>query len=200
MTPHFRSVLFALGALLATTTPSWLLHAEASSHSQLPGDSVYHLDAALTDQDGHALHFADGRGRPRLISMFYSSCPYMCPLIIDTIKQTEHALPQPDRQRLEVLLVSLDAERDTPAKLKSLAGQRHIDTPRWTLAHANVVDVRRIAAVLGIQYRQLQNREFSHSSALVLLDADGRIVARTERLGEVDADFLDALKRALGTQ
>jgi protein SCO1/2 len=194
MNPLLRIALFALGAALATTTPH-LLHAAATTSTKLPGDSVYQLDAALTDQDGHALHFADGRGKPRLVSMFYSSCPYMCPLIIDTIKQTEHALPETDRPRLKVLLVSLDAERDTPAKLKSMAGQRHIDTPRWTLAHADAVDVRRIAAVLGIQYRQLQNHEFSHSSVLVLLDAQGRIVARSERLGEVDPDFLAALSR-----
>ena len=187
----------ALAAAIAATTPSWPLHAAVATIPALPGDSVYQLDAALTDQDGHAVRFAEGRGKPRLVSMFYSSCPYMCPLIIDTIKQTEHALPEAARSRLEVLMISLDAERDTPAKLKDMAAHRHIDTARWTLANAEAVDVRRIAAVLGIQYRQLQNREFSHSSALVLLDAEGRIVARTERMGEVDRDFVAAVSRLL---
>jgi protein SCO1/2 len=188
-----RSILFALTALFATS-----LHADPSARAQLPGDSIYHLDAALTDQDGRALHFVDGRGKPRLISMFYSSCPYMCPLIIDTIRKTERALPEPDRKRVEVLLISLDAERDTPATLKSMAEKRHIDTPRWTLAHASAVDVRRIAAVLGVQYRQLQDREFSHTSVLVLLDDEGRIVARTDKLGESDADFVAAMTRVFG--
>ena len=182
-------VVFAL-----TLLPS---RAISSPPANLPGDSVYQLDAALTDQDGRVLHFADGRGKPRLVSMFYSACPYMCPLIIDTIKQTEHALPEPDRHRLEVLLVSFDAERDTPPVLKALAGKRHLDTPRWTLAHAEAAHVRRLAAVLGIQYRPLQNREFSHSSVLLLLDAQGRIVARTEKLGAPDADFVEAVKRLL---
>lgn len=190
-----RGTLYTLVVLFALTLlPS---RANSSPPTSLPGDSVYQLNAALTDQDGRSLHFADGRGKPRLISMFYSACPYMCPLIIDTIKQTEHALPEPDRKRLDVLLVSFDAERDTPAALKALAGKRHIDTPRWTLAHANATDVRSIAAVLGIQYRQLQNREFSHSSVLVLLDAQGRVVARSEKLGDPDADFVAAVARVL---
>lgn len=185
-------VLFAL-----TMMPS---RANSTLPTSLPGDSVYQLNAALTDQDARSLHFADGRGKPRLISMFYSSCPFMCPLIIDTIKQTEHALPEPDRKHLEVLLVTFDAERDTPAVLKALAGKRRIDTPRWTLARADASDVRRIAVLLGIQYRQLQNHEFSHSSVLVLLDAQGRIVARTEKLGEPDADFVAAVARVLGAR
>lgn len=194
MNSSLRSMLFALVVVALTMLPS---HANPSPVASVPGDSVYQSNAALTDQDGRALHFADGRGKPRLVSMFYSSCPYMCPLIIDTIKMTEHALPEADRKRLEVLLISFDAERDTPAALKALAGKRHIDTPRWTLAHADATDVRSLAAVLGIQYRQLQNHEFSHSSVLVLLDAEGRIVARSEKLGEPDADFVAAVARLL---
>ncbi|MEO5559721.1 MAG: SCO family protein [Dokdonella sp.] len=198
MNISLRCLLFALIALFGIGAQA--LHAGSPPPTGTPSDSVYQLDAALTDQDGRALHFAEGRGKPRLVSMFYSTCPFMCPLIIDTIKKTEHALPESDRKQLEVLLVSFDAERDTPAVLKAMAGKRHIDTPRWTLAHASAADVRSIAAVLGIQYRQLQNREFSHSSVLVLLDAQGRIVARTEKLGEPDADFVAAVARVLGAR
>ncbi len=198
MNISLRCLLFAVVALFASGMLP--LHADSLPAASMPGDSVYQLDAALTDQDDRALHFADGRGKPRLVSMFYSNCPFMCPLIIDTIKKTEHALPEADRKHLEVLLVSFDADRDTPAALKAMAGKRHIDTPRWTLAHADAADVRSIAAVLNIQYRQLQNHEFSHSSVLVLLDEEGRIVARTEKLGEPDADFVAAVARVLGAR
>ncbi len=197
MNGPLRSALFALAATIAV-----MPHAQASDADAavtLPGDSVYHLDAALADQDGQVLHFADGRGRPRLVSMFYTSCQYMCPLIIDTIRKTEHALPEAARQRLEVLLISFDSERDTPLALKAMADKRRLDTPRWTLARADAADIRRIAAVLDIQYRQMQDHEFSHSSALILLDNEGRIVARTDRLGEADPDFVAAVMRQVGT-
>ena len=52
----------------------------------------------------------------------------------------------------------------------------------------------------GVQYRALANRDINHSTAIVLLDADGRIVARTDKLGDVDAEFMAALHKALGTQ
>ncbi len=167
--------------------------------TELPGDSVYQLDASLVDQDGHALAFADGRGQPRLVSLFYSSCQYVCPMIIDTLRKTERALPPAQRAHLGVLLVSIDPDTDTPTALKRLAEQRHIETPRWRLARTDAATVRRLAAVLGIQYKQLGKADFSHSSALILLDAQGRIVARSEKLGEPEADFIAAVKQILAS-
>ena len=195
----FRPVpasLIAAFALLISA-PTQAVGAPAPTRTDLPSDSVYHLDAALIDQDGQALRFASASDKPRLVSMFYTSCKFVCPLIIDTLLKTEHELAQADRARLDVLLVSFDPDNDTPAALKSITDKRHLDTPRWRLARAEATDVRRIAAVLGIQYRQLRNHEFSHSSVLVLLDAQGRIVARSDRLGEADPEFVAAVQRVL---
>lgn len=189
------SVLAACAVVLSVSAPAEA--APAVSTTAWPSDSVYNLDAALADQDGHAMSFASNDGRPRLVTMFYSSCKFVCPLIIDTLRKTEHELPDSSRNGLDVLMVSFDPDIDTPAKLKALAEQRHLDMPRWRLARAAAPDVRRIAAVLGIQYRQLENHEFSHSSVLVLLDGKGRIIARSERLGPADPDFVAAIKRVL---
>ena len=169
----------------------------ASATPALPPDSVYHLDVALTDQSGRATRFAAGRGGVRIVSMFYANCPYVCPLIIDTLKHTERALDDAERKRLHVTLVSLDPERDSPAALDAVATKRGLDRTRWTLARAESRDVRKLAAVLGIQYRQLEDREFNHSSVLVLLDAEGRVVARSSRLGEPDPEFVKAVRDTL---
>lgn len=45
--------------------------------------------------------------------------------------------------------------------------------------------------------RALADGEFNHTSALILLDADGRILARTELVGtRPDPEFLAAVRRA----
>jgi protein SCO1/2 len=52
--------------------------------------------------------------------------------------------------------------------------------------------------VIGVRYRPLADGEFNHTSSLVLLDAEGRVLASTERLGGVpDPDFLAAVKASL---
>ncbi|HKE47186.1 MAG TPA: SCO family protein [Rhodanobacteraceae bacterium] len=166
--------------------------------TELPATSVYRLDVPLVDQDGRALRFDEKRGGPMLVTMFYTSCKYVCPLIIDTLLATDRALDPAERARLGVLVVSFDPERDDPSALKRVADKRRLDVPRWTLARTEAPDVRKLAAVLGIQYRALADREINHTSALVLLDAEGRIVARTDKLGEVDPAFVAKVKATLG--
>ena len=131
--------------------------------------------------------------------MFYADCPFMCPLLIDTIRKTERELDAAARGRLKVLLVSFDAERDTPPVLKALAEKRAVETPRWTLARAESADVRRIAALLDIPFRQLADGNFSHGGVMILLDADGRVVARSESMGKLDPAFVAALQATLGS-
>ena len=170
----------------------------ATAATPLPGDSVLRVPAKFTDQDGKAFTLAQRRGGVQLVTMFYSSCPYACPLIIDTGKGIDHALGAAERAKLRVLLLSLDPARDTPAKLSALATKRKIDRARWTLATTDAGGVRQTAAALGIRYRQLANGEFNHSSVMILLDADGRILARTETIGpQPDPEFLAAVRKAL---
>src|SRR4029077_10552225 len=140
---------------------------------------IYQLDLAIADQDGAQARLATLRGQVRIVSMFYSSCPYICPMIVETIKRPENALEPAQRAKLGVALFTLDPERDTPEALKQVARERKLDETRWRLERTGTDQVRKLAAVLGVQYRQLENREFNHSSALVLLDADGRVLART---------------------
>jgi protein SCO1/2 len=66
------------------------------------------------------------------------------------------------------------------------------------LANADDNGVRKVAALLGVRYRRLANGEFNHSSALFLLDADGRIVAKTEKIGATpDPEFVAQVHAAL---
>jgi protein SCO1/2 len=178
-----------------------LLCASAAAPSlraeEIPGDSVYRLPVALVDQDGHGFALATRAGKPQLVSMFYTSCQYVCPLIIDTLKKTQAGLDPTERAKLDVLLISFDPARDTPARLKQVFGERKLDAATWTLARTDERSVRKLAAVLGIQYRALAGGEINHSTALVLFDAQGRVLARSDRIGAVDADFVAAVKSAL---
>lgn len=181
-----RQALLSLAALAAV--PS-LLHA-----AELPGDSIYRLDAKLEDQDGRALTLASFEGAPVLASMFYTGCSMVCPMIFETVHANLRALPARERDAVRVLMVSFDPARDTTAVLKKTAQQHDCDS-RWTLARCNEATARKVAAVLGIQYRNLADGEFNHSSTLTVLDPRGRIVARTGKMGEADKAVVAALRK-----
>ncbi|WP_374607595.1 SCO family protein [Thermomonas sp.] len=163
----------------------------------LPPDSVYQLALPLTDQAGRTADWRGLRGKPRVVSMFYTSCQYICPLIVDSGKAIEHRLSPAERGRIGIVLISMDPARDTPAALRKVFDKRGLDARRWSLASPPPADVRSVAALLGIRYRPLADGEFNHTSALVLLDAEGRIVARTEQVGsKPDPEFVAAVRKA----
>jgi protein SCO1/2 len=146
--------------------------------------SLYELDIALVDQHGKPRHFDTFRGHPTLLAMFYATCPSACPVLLNSIREMEKSLPEADRARLRVLLVSLDPAHDTPAVLAD-AGKLHgADPERWALCRAEPNDVRTLAAVLGVRYRAEKDGSIDHSSAVTLLSADGVVIAKVEGLGQ----------------
>ena len=166
----------------------------------LPLDSVYQLDVELADQAGKRQPWRAQRGKPRLVAMFYTSCQYICPLIVESGKAIERQLTPAEQDRIGITLISMDPRRDTPKALAAVVAKRKLDTRRWTLASPRQDDVRQIAGVLGVRYRQLADGEFNHTSALVLLDAEGRVLARTEKMGsQPDPEFVASVRKALAS-
>lgn len=190
--------LFALAILLlAASVFSGAIFA-AGKTPPLPRDSLYQLTLPLTDQAGNTADWGSRRGKPQLVAMFYTSCKFICPLIVDSGKAIERQLDAKQQQKLGILLISMDPKRDDPKALKTVADKRKLDAKRWTLASPPANDVRTVAGLLGIRYRLLSDGEFNHSSAMILLDANGRILARTEKMGtQPDPEFVAAVKKAL---
>lgn len=164
----------------------------------LPGNSVYQSQAQLTDAKSRQFAWASKRGQVQIVSMFYTSCKFVCPMLIEGGKAIDQQLTADERARVGVTLISLDPKRDTPAALARTERERTVDSARWTLARPEPKDVRSIAGLLGVRYRALADGEFNHTTVLVLLDVEGRVMARTENIGGVpDAAFVAAVKRAL---
>lgn len=165
----------------------------ACADAVYPPQSIYRLEAALTSQSGVAHGLDVYEGHPVLVTMFYGSCPAACPLLIDTLRAVERATPPTQQERLRVLMISIDPQHDTVQSLQELAKTRHVDPSRWTLARTDATTVRRIAAVLNVQYRQLPDGNFNHSSVITLLSPQGEIVKQSTVLAKADSALLDAL-------
>ena len=187
------------GTWLSTATAHDSAH---SAHSAaplpaLPGTSIYQVNAGMTDHNGREFQLPSLRGKPVLVSMFYNSCTFVCPMLIDTMQLTQQELTGSERARLAVLLITFDPARDDVKALKSVLDKRELDTKQWTLARTSEPSVRKIAATLGIQYRLLPDGEYNHTTVLVLLDGQGRIVGRTQKIGAVDPAFIKLVKQTL---
>jgi protein SCO1/2 len=170
--------------------------AASAAPASLPSDSVYRLRVALVDQAGDAIGTDVFRGHPVLVTLFYAGCEYVCPGTLQSLRRLDAELPAITGGELRVLLISLDSARDTPERLKALALRQRLDLARFRLARASESDVRKLAGVFGVKYRKLPDGGFDHSTRVVLLDAEGQVVAHSDALGRRDTDFFAAVARA----
>jgi protein SCO1 len=175
-------------ALLLTVAPV------AGADAGYPPHSIYNLSAQLVDQSGAARTLDMYRGHPVLVTMFYGSCDLACPLLIDTLRSFERSLTPAERARIRVLLISIDPEHDTPTSLRALATARRIDLSRWTLVRADDATVRKVAAVLNIQYRRLPDGNYNHASVVSLLTRQGDIAVQSTVLGKADPNLAASLR------
>ncbi|MCX4824286.1 SCO family protein [Streptomyces sp. NBC_01142] len=75
-------------------------------------------DLVLTDTRGKKYDLREQtKGKPTLIYFGYTHCPDVCPLTMSNIAIAKKKLPKADQDKLQVVFVTTDPERDTPAEL-----------------------------------------------------------------------------------
>ena len=158
--------------------------AAAAAHAE--SFSVYDLPATWRDQSGATRTLESLRGSPVLLAMVYTHCTATCPLAVAELKRV--AVQHRDAR---LVLVSLDPERDDPARLAEYARGLGLDDARWTLLSGADSDVRDLAATLGVRYRRVTPEDLAHSNLITVLDRQGRIVRQSS--GRVDDAVVAAL-------
>jgi protein SCO1/2 len=134
------------------------------------------------------------RGRPQVVAMFFASCQFTCPLTVSDMQRIEAALPENLRTNVGFTLISFDSKRDTPAALKAYRASRELSNQNWTLLRGEPDDVRELAALLGVIYRQDANGSFAHSNVITVLNAEGEIVYQQPGLNLPPDEIVAKLK------
>lgn len=147
----------------------------AAESRSFTGNSLYQLDVAFTDDSGRPVSLGALRGRPVVLTMFFASCGYACPLLVTDMQALRAKLPAEIRDRAALVLVSFDTVRDTAAALKKYRDDRHLDA-QWMLLHGDNDAVRELAALLGVKFKQEADGMFAHSNLITILNGEGEIV------------------------
>ena len=166
----------------------------------LTDGSLYQLDSVWTSDVGREVRLGVLRGRVQVAAMFFASCEYACPLIIEDMRRIERALPASLRARVDFLLVSFDAERDTPAALRAFREKRQLSAAHWTLLRGREDDVRELAALLGINYQRDARGQFAHSNVIHVLNAEGEPIFHQAGLNHDGKAAIAAIGKALQKQ
>jgi protein SCO1/2 len=152
-------------------------------------------DFSLIDQKGRPFSAADLRGRWSLLFFGYTNCPDFCPTTLTTLAAMEKNLVAAKAAVLpQVVFVSVDAKRDTPAQLAKYVPYFHPDFIGLTAADQPSVEgfAKKLGVGVIIQPTADGNYTVDHSGAIFVLDPGGRIAAILSgpySVGALQSDF-----------
>jgi len=152
----------------------------------------------LTDHKGRARRLEDFRGKAVVVFFGFTHCPDICPTTLADMAGVMRELG-PDAERVQVLFVTVDPERDTQAVL---ANYVPAFDARFLGLRGSLEQTRAVAKEFKIYFEKRPGSapgEYSvdHSAQSYVIDAQGRLrlFVRHERIREDLAPDLRALLR-----
>ncbi len=130
---------------------------------------------SLTTQQGTVFTDRDIDGVPLAIFFGFTNCPDVCPTTLLQMTQDLEELG-PDGDRIKVVFVSVDPERDTPAKLEAYMASFD---PRIVALTGAADVIAAVARASGASYRKVPTGDgytIDHTASVFLLDRDGEYV------------------------
>ena len=148
----------------------------------------------MVDQNGRAANESLLKGKWSAVFFGYTFCPDVCPATLSELKLVKQRIgPQGDK--LQVVFVSIDPERDTPAQLRSYLATPAFPQPIVGLT-GTPAQVAAIAKAYKVYFaKQGAGRDYlmAHSSGVYLMNPDGAFHALVS-----DAAGIDDMTKQIG--
>ncbi|MCB1896396.1 MAG: SCO family protein [Rhodocyclaceae bacterium] len=147
---------------------------------------------SLTDSRGHRRGLADFAGRAVAVFFGYTQCPDVCPTTLTQMAAVMEMLGQ-DAERLQVVFITVDPERDTPALL---AEYMPLFDARFIALYGTRDETEKVTKDFRVFYRKsgdVSGNRYTvdHSAGLYLFDPAGRLrlyYKHGEQPGRIAAD------------
>lgn len=182
-----------MGILTRTISILWVAALGSQAHAQtvpaqiaLDAEQVYEIsqdaiggqvgDYILRDQNGDPLALTELRGRPLVVSLIYTSCASICPVMTDHLADAvTEARKVLGPNSFAVLTFGFDASGDKPARLRAFSNLHGLDgLGEWYVASAEAETTEAFLADLGFSWREAAG-SFDHPSQTTILDAEGKV-------------------------
>lgn len=160
-------------SLLAACERAPIYQFEASDISQA---SPLGEDLSLPDFNGTTRTLKDFQGKAVVVFFGFIQCPDVCPTTLAELAQVVKALG-PDGERVQVLFVTVDPDRDTPDIVRDYVTQFD---PRFLGLVGTPEDLARTAKSFKVFYSKVPSKTddsytMDHSAGLYVFDPKGKV-------------------------
>lgn len=171
---YWVAALVLLGAALAGWR--WYTLSRTPQHGIVIDAAEPAQDFTLAGSNGRPVSLAEFRGRPVLLYFGYTTCPDVCPTTLADLRMAMQELGS-DQDKVQVLFVSVDPERDTPERLRAYL---QYFNPNFIGLTGSLGEIEAIASRFGVYFAKNTANSAAdylvdHTSAVLLLDAEGRL-------------------------
>lgn len=177
-------VTVAVVALVIGATVNKVLRPAPLDQAQLTEAGVYLFDSPrsipdtqLVSAQGQNWDNSHLEGQWNLLFFGYTFCPDICPTTMAELRQLTLNLPEEDRQRLQVTMISVDPHRDTPEQMKSYLT---FFNAGFAGATGEPAELAKLAQGLAVAYIEPDTSEdnylVDHSGQVIMVDPKGRYV------------------------
>ncbi|KAA0694201.1 SCO family protein [Halopseudomonas laoshanensis] len=172
-------IALVIGAIVHKVTRPVALDRE-----QLSQSGIFLFDSPRSLPEVEMLSAAGGSwGKQDLVGQWdllffgYTFCPDICPTTMADLKQLVDALPEASAEQLQVTMVSVDPNRDTPEQMQQYLG---FFKAGFHGATGNPEELAKLARALSIAYIEpdtsSENYLVDHSGQVVIVNPEGQYV------------------------
>jgi protein SCO1/2 len=132
------------------------------------------FDFTLTGADGD-VSLSDFRGKLVVIYFGYTFCPDICPATLANVGQALRRMNESQSKDVQLIMISLDPERDTPKKLSEYVVHFYPSFIGITGSNEKLAEV---TSLYGIFYEKsagstTENYTIDHTATLLVIDREG---------------------------
>lgn len=131
-------------------------------------------DFKLTDQNGKVRTLSDFRGKVVVLFFGYTHCPDVCPTTMADLAQVMDHLGK-DAERVQVLFVTIDPERDTQALLAQYVPAFY---PAFLGLYGDKNATEQVAKTFNVTYQKQPSStgyNMDHTAGSYLIDTTGQV-------------------------
>lgn len=188
-----RHIFIAIVAVFAIGMGAWLSYQLAAPSIEPQRATILPTtmelpDFALLDETGGTFGRDAFAGQWSLVFFGFTHCPDICPLTLQVLSGARRTLSEAGQDPLpQIVLVSVDPERDTPEVMRSYVGNFGDGTLGVT---GDLDELQKLTKSLGIffakSFRDDGNYSVDHSAVVLVIDPDGRFHALFSAPHEID--------------
>ncbi len=168
--------LYRIGAIAAMVCLAGCNPKEPAFESTDITGAEFGKSFALTDHTGRVRSLEDFRGKVVVVFFGFTQCPDVCPTTLAELASAVKKLG-PAGDKVQVLLITVDPERDTP---EVLAKYVTAFNPGFLALRGNADETKRVAKEFKVIYQKVagarpENYSMDHSAGSYIFDQQGRL-------------------------